>query len=308
MTPEPGYIDLQVNGYAGVDFNRDNLTAEQLHLACEALRRDGVAGILATIITDDLAAMQRRISRLVELRDADELAKQMILGIHIEGPFISPIDGYRGAHPKDAVTPADTDAMQRLLDSAHGLTRMVTLAPECDAGFKVTRLLADRGVIVAAGHTDASLDELRGAIGSGLRVFTHLGNGCPMEMNRHDNIVQRALSLVGDLVFTVIADGHHVPWFALGNYVRAAGAGGCVVVSDAISAAGLGPGRYTLGRWEVEIGDDLAARAPDGSHLVGSAVTMKAAAAGLGERLGLSGDEVGWMTRGGALGLLGLGS
>src|SRR2546421_12885353 len=121
MGDSAGYFDLQVNGYFGVDFQSDDLSADDLHRACAALRNDGVAGILATIITEDLAKMARRLARIVELRERDPLVRDVIGGIHIEGPFISPVDGYRGAHPKDAVRPADRDAMNRLLDAAGGL-------------------------------------------------------------------------------------------------------------------------------------------------------------------------------------------
>src|SRR4051794_39251177 len=111
-----GYFDLQVNGYAGVDFQSDDLSADELHRACERLRAEGVAGILATIITADVEQMARRLRRLVELRDRDPLVQRMIPGLHIEGPFISPLDGYRGAHPLSAVRPAQRDAMSCLLD------------------------------------------------------------------------------------------------------------------------------------------------------------------------------------------------
>src|SRR4051812_5667863 len=120
MENGPRYFDLQVNGYAGVDFQSDDLTAAELHAACLALRADGVAGILATIITEDVAVMSRRLRRLLELRERDAVAQSIIAGFHIEGPFISPIDGYRGAHPLDAVRPADADSMRRLLDAAGG--------------------------------------------------------------------------------------------------------------------------------------------------------------------------------------------
>lgn len=296
MSSFPGYFDLQVNGYGGVDFNSDGLTPDQLHLCCEKLAQDGVAQILATIITADLDAMCGRLARIVELRERDPLARQMIPGFHIEGPFINETKGYRGAHPENAVRPADADTMRRLLDAAGGLTKLVTLAPERDAGFSVTRLLADQSIVVSAGHTDASLDELKGSIDAGLSMFTHLGNGCPMLLNRHDNIIQRALSLSDALWLTFIADGAHVPWPALHNYLRAATIDRCIVVTDAISAAGLGPGRYTLGHWDLLIGDDRVARAPDGSHLVGSAGTMPLSRNNLIQHLGLMDAEVDQLT------------
>ncbi len=288
MTAAAAFFDLQVNGYAGVDFNQDGLDAEELHRACERLEADGVAGFLATIITDDLAAMCRRLSTLATLREQDPLARRLIAGIHIEGPFLNETDGYRGAHPLDAIRPADTDAMARLLDAAAGLARVVTLAPERDPGLAVTRFLATRGIVVSAGHTDATLDVLRRAIDAGLSMFTHVGNGCPMLLNRHDNIVQRALSLADCLWLCFIADGAHVPFTALGNYLTLAREDRCIIVTDAIAPAGLGPGRYTFGRWDLVVGDDMVPRAPDRSHLVGSGITMKQNAENLQRALGLS--------------------
>ena len=275
MSDATTFFDLQVNGYAGVDFNQDGLKADDLHRACERLDADGVGGFLATIITDDLDAMCRRLSTLAALREPDLLARRLIAGFHIEGPFLNETDGYRGAHPRDAVRPASLDSMTRLLDAAAGLARVVTLAPERDDGFAVTRMLATRRIVVSAGHTDATLDELRGAIDAGLSMFTHVGNGCPMHMHRHDNIVQRALSLADRLWLCFIADGAHVPFVALGNYLRIAGDDRVVIVSDAVAPAGLGPGRYTLGRWDIVVDDDMVPRAPDRSHFVGSGITMR---------------------------------
>jgi N-acetylglucosamine-6-phosphate deacetylase len=296
MTP-PAFFDLQVNGYGGVDFNQDDLTPDALHRACERLAADGVAGILATVITDDLDRMARRLANLARLREQDPLAQRLIAGLHVEGPFISPVQGYRGAHPADAVRPADADEMQLLLDAGGGLVKLVTLAPEQDAGAKVTRLLASQDVRVSAGHTDASVEQLAAAIDAGLTLFTHLGNGCPMQMHRHDNIVQRALSLSDRLAVMFIADGTHVPYVALRNYLRLCGTDRTIVVSDAVAPAGLGPGRYTMARWDLLIGADMVARAPDGSHFVGSAITMKQAHANLVGPVGLSDADATRLTR-----------
>lgn len=285
------YIDLQLNGYAGVDFNGDNLTAEQLHRACTQLDADGVEGVLATVITDDIDRMCDRLSTLSDLRAADELAQKVILGIHIEGPFINREPGYVGAHPVHAVQPAHVDPMQRLLDAADGLTRIVTLAPECDPGFNVTRMLSNQKIIVSAGHCNPDFDKLRDAIDAGLSMFTHLGNGCPMNMNRHDNIIQRVLGLSSELWISFIADGAHIPFFALKNYLAAAEFERCVVVSDAISAAGLGPGTYPLGNQQVHIGDDLVPWAPDRSHLMGSACPLPRMHTNLREKLSLDENQ-----------------
>jgi N-acetylglucosamine-6-phosphate deacetylase len=285
------YFDLQVNGFAGVDFNGDALDPEALEKISQQLELQGVGGILATIITDSIPAMEMRLQRLADLLHKQPSLQRVIRGIHIEGPFLNANDGYRGAHPQDAITPADAETMQRLLTAAGGFTRIVTLAPECDLHFKVTRMLADMNIMVSAGHTDASLRELYAAIDAGLGMFTHLGNGCPASLPRHDNIVQRALSLRDHLWLCFICDGAHIPFFALNNYLATAGIERSIVVTDAIAAADLGPGDYRFGRWELKIGDDLVARSPDNSHLVGSTITMPKSYLNITERLGLSVEQ-----------------
>jgi N-acetylglucosamine-6-phosphate deacetylase len=156
------------------------------------LHDDGVDKIMATIITEHVDVMSARLARLVELRDRDPLAEEVIAGFHIEGPFINERLGYRGAHPEDAIIPADPDVMKRLLEAASGLTRIVTLAPERDSGFKTTRSLSGLGITVSASHCDPTQDELLTAIDAGLSMFTHLDNGCPMQLNRQaDSIPKR---------------------------------------------------------------------------------------------------------------------
>ena len=288
MPSAPPYFDLQVNGYGGVDFNQDDLTAESLHTACEALAAAGVSGILATIITEQIDRMGDRLARLAALRESDPLAKRIIHGFHIEGPFISGELGYVGAHPADAVREANHDDMQRLLEAGAGLTRLITLAPERDASCTIIRELVAQQITVSAGHTNASLDQLRAAIDAGLSMFTHLGNGCPMLLHRHDNIIQRVLALRDRLMISFIPDGVHVHFTALKNYLDLVGLDRAIVVTDAIAPAGKGPGQYQLGRWNLNIGPDMVARAPDGSHLVGSAITMPRIWQNLTENLGLS--------------------
>ena len=285
------FVDLQVNGYGGTDFNRPNLTATQLHTACELLDRDNVDAVLATIITDSIDRMCERIRLIVRYRQFDPLAQRIIKGFHIEGPFINENRGFRGAHPVEQIHPANIDEMNRILDTGEGLVRLVTLSPERDEGFKVTSMLAGKGLLVAAGHTDASLDQLKGACDAGLRVFTHLGNGCPMELHRHDNIIQRGLSLAGRLKCGLIADCVHVPMPAIANYIQLAGIDNCFVVTDGTSASGMGPGNYSLGEWDVVVGEDLVCMAPDKSHLLGSAVTMQRCLENLQNLVGLSRED-----------------
>lgn len=288
----PPAIDLQVNGYAGVDFNADGLTETGLTEACALMKAHGVAKFLPTVITAELDAMCRRLAALRDLSNSLPIAREMVAGIHIEGPFINEQPGYVGAHPVAAVQPANVAVMERLLEAAGPLARIVTLAPERDPDFAVTRFLAERGIVVSAGHCDPSRAELESAIDAGLSMFTHLGNGCPIEMHRHNNIVQRVLSLDRPLWIGFIADGAHVPLFALRNYLRCAGLERCFVVSDAISAAGLGPGIYTLGDQQVEIGEDLIPWAADRSHFVGSAATMPQMIANLRDGVGLNDEQI----------------
>jgi N-acetylglucosamine-6-phosphate deacetylase len=285
------FFDLQVNGYAGVDFNSDDLDLVQMETACACLQRQEVDGILATVITDTIPAMERRLRKIASLYAESSLVSGIVKGIHIEGPFLNPSPGFRGAHPADAIVAAQSEIAERLLEAAGGLTKLVTLAPEGDTAMKTTRLLVDRGIVVSAGHTNASLLELQRAIDAGLSMFTHLGNGCPATLDRHNNIIQRALSLSKQLWICFIADGAHIPFFALKNYLKLIGLGRAVIVTDAISAASLGPGNYTLGRWELSIGDDLVARSADGSHLVGSTVTMQRSFDNLQRYLGLESSQ-----------------
>jgi N-acetylglucosamine-6-phosphate deacetylase len=302
------YLDLQVNGYAGVDFNGDDWTDDQLSSACERLKRDGVAGILATVITDHVLAMCRRLARLAAAREADREIAAMIWGVHIEGPFLNEQPGYIGAHPPDAACLADVTTVQQLLDAAAGLTRIVTLAPERDPGLRVTAHLCRQGIVVSAGHCNPTCDELDRAIGAGLSMFTHVGNGCPRQMDRHDNIIQRVLSRAEHLWLGFIADGVHVPFFALKNYLRAASLDRCFVVTDAIAAAGQGPGTYRLGDQTVVVDEHLATWAADRSHLMGSAGTMPRSADNLRQALGLNAQQIAQLTADNPRAALGLAS
>jgi len=283
-----GFIDLQVNGYAGIDFNQNDLGAEDMHKACARLKEDGVKGILATIITTSIEEMSMRLRRIVDLRERDPLAKEIILGLHIEGPFVSKTPGYGGAHPDEFIIPASVDKMQLLLEAAGGLARMVTLAPEADNNHDVIRMLAREGITVSAGHCDPDLDELKAAIDAGLSMFTHLGNGCPLVLNRHDNIIQRALSLGDQLWLCFIADGIHIPFYVLRNYLNLIGYEKSIIITDAIAGAGASPGRYRISNIEIEVGEDRIVREPGKPNLAGSAVDMIQSYKNLTTEVGLS--------------------
>ncbi|WP_203328906.1 N-acetylglucosamine-6-phosphate deacetylase [Candidatus Laterigemmans baculatus] len=283
-------VDLQVNGYAGIDFNADSLTLEEVHAVCRQLESDGVGAILATVITDQLPQMSARLAKLAGWIDSDPLVAAMIAGLHIEGPFISPVEGYVGAHPADAVRRAEMGAVEQLLEAAGGHARLVTLAPEMDDDARVTAELRSRGITVAAGHSNASLDQLRRAIDAGLQLFTHLGNGCPGLLHRHDNIIQRVLSLSEQLYVSFIADGHHIPAPALSNYLRRVPDEHIIIVSDAMLAAGLGPGRFQFANQTVEVDEAGAAWSADRTHFAGSAATLKRMREVLQTQLGIGSE------------------
>jgi N-acetylglucosamine-6-phosphate deacetylase len=287
-----GYIDLQVNGYADVDFNADELSAERVAALCQRLKSEGVAGIVPTVITADIDSMCRRLANIARIKEADKEVSELLLCIHIEGPFLNPEAGYIGAHPKEHARSAEMDVMSRLLDAARGLVRIVTLAPECDPGQRVTKQLASAGIRVAAGHCNPSLDELRASIDAGLSLFTHLGNGCPATLPRHNNIIQRVLSLADHLYIGFIADGVHVPFFALKNYLECCGIDRAFVVTDAIRGAGQGPGEYSIGDQRVVIDENLATWSADRSHLMGSAGTMQRSEKNLRTALGFDDQQI----------------
>jgi N-acetylglucosamine-6-phosphate deacetylase len=287
-----GYIDLQVNGYADVDFNADELSAERVAALCERLKSECVTGIVPTVITADVDSMCRRLANIARIKEGDKAVSEMLCGIHMEGPFLNPADGYIGAHPRRHARPADWDVMRRLLDASGNWMRIITLAPECDPGLRVTKQLTSLGVRVAAGHCNPTLDELRASIDAGLSLFTHLGNGCPALLPRHDNIIQRVLSQAEHLHIGFIADGVHVPFFALKNYLDCCGIERAFVVTDAIRGAGQGPGEYSIGDQRVVVDENLATWSADRTHLMGSAGTMKRSEENLRAELELNDEQI----------------
>ncbi|MFM7292770.1 MAG: N-acetylglucosamine-6-phosphate deacetylase [Planctomycetia bacterium] len=289
-------LDLQLNGYKGVDFNADDLSLDAMRRACAAVRADGGGRMLATIITDRLDAMAARIARLAAMHAADAEIRAVMAGIHVEGPFINASAGFVGAHPAAHVMPASPAAARRLLDAGGGLVRLLTLAPECDEGLVTTRFLAKEGVCVSAGHCDASREQLARAVDAGLAAFTHLGNGCPLSLHRHDNIIARVLALDGLRFVMVITDGVHVPPWVLASWIKQIGIERTVAVTDGTAAAGMTPGRYTLGGREVIVAADGAAWSPDRSHLVGSTATPADIRRILGDRLSLSEADIDRLT------------
>ncbi len=287
MNPELtiDYVDLQVNGYVGVDFNDPHTSVAAIQKAAEAMASDGVAVALPTVITASIESMVTCIGNVRRAIESLPNVAAIFRGIHVEGPFLSPEPGFIGAHPIRHASPQDLNKLDSICEAGGGLVRLLTLAPEVDVGGRLTKHCLERGITVSAGHTDANLDQLDACIAAGLRLFTHLGNGCPRLMDRHDNIIYRALSRSASLNFTLIADGFHIPKLLFQNLLNWLPHDRLAVVSDAISAAGLGPGTFQLGERTVNIGIDRAARDPSGEHFVGSASSMRDADSWLAKEL-----------------------
>jgi len=259
----PDLFDFQINGFAGIDFQGDNLSPDDLRLALTALRADGVGRIFIAVITDTEERLCARFDRLARLVEKDPLARAMVAGFHLEGPWLSPEPGYRGAHPPGPMRAPSDASFERLQDAAGGRIRLLTLAPEWPGSGPFIANVVRRGVHVSLGHTNANENQIDEAIQAGARFCTHLGNGAPLSLPRHDNIVQRLLAR-DELTACFIPDGIHVPGFALKNFVRAKPAGKVLFTTDAMSGAGAPPGTYRLGPLDITVGDDGIAREPGG--------------------------------------------
>ena len=267
-----GLFDFQVNGFGGVDFQRDDLSVAQFEHAVAALRRHGTAGIFATLITDGIDALCRRFAALEKLRVASPAAGAAILGYHLEGPWLSPEPGYRGAHPAEPMRAPALADYERLQAAANGRLRLITLAPEWPGSAEFIAAVTRKGVRVSLGHTNATDAQIDEAVAAGARFCTHLGNGCPLQLHRHDNIVQRLLAR-DELTACFIPDGIHLPRGVLKNFVRAKPAGRVLFTTDAMAGAGAPPGRYTIGPHEIDVGADGVARQPGALNFAGSTLT-----------------------------------
>jgi len=241
----PGWLDLQVNGYAGHDPNAADADAGTTAAMVAALWPEGITGSCVTICTESEAHIESNLRAIAAAGDADPLVDASLVGIHVEGPHIATEDGPRGAHPLRHVRPPDVAEYRRWQEAARGRIRIVTLSPEYDEAVAYIRAVAADGVLVSIGHTMATGDQIRSAVDAGARWSTHLGNGAHAMIRRHPNYIWDQLA-EDRLSAGFIFDGHHLPPAVMKTVVRAKGVERTVLVSDAVSMAGLPPGRYTL--------------------------------------------------------------
>jgi N-acetylglucosamine-6-phosphate deacetylase len=237
----------------------------------EALAAHQTLRFFPTLITDSLEALCEKFAKLERFRAADAVVAAAIPGYHLEGPWLSPAPGYLGPHDSRHLLTPDLQAFERLQSAAGGNIRLVTLAPELPGSSGFMRSLASRGVQVSLGHTQASDADLDAAIAAGARFCTHLGNGLPVELHRHDNVMQRLLAR-DELIAFFIPDGIHLPPGVLKNLFRAKPAGKALFTTDAMSAAGAPAGRYPLGNLWLQVGADRIVRQPGKSNFAGSAL------------------------------------
>jgi len=285
-----GLFDLQVNGFGGVDF-QGFPSLEEVHSACRALKAASMDRILATFITDRPEAFEARLRLFESHRNEDALIAETIVGYHLEGPHLSAEPGYRGAHDPELMCDPDWEAFVRQQKVANGRIRLVTLAPERKGSDAFIARATEAGVRVSLGHTNAADADIDRAIRSGATLCTHLGNGCPADLHRHDNIIQRLLAR-DELTACFIPDGIHLPPHVLRNLVRAKPVGKVILTTDAMSAAGAGPGRYKLGKLELEVGDDNVVCLPGSPYFAGSALCLDRGLTNAAEWLGVEPDAV----------------
>jgi N-acetylglucosamine-6-phosphate deacetylase len=282
----PGFIDLQVNGFAGVDYNCPTTPADDIARSIRALFATGVTRFYPTVITgsaEDMAAALRNLA------DAKERLPEgvAIEGFHIEGPHISPDDGPRGAHPRRWVRRPDVHELHRMQDAARGLIRLVTLSPEWPEAPRYIETAVREGIVVSIGHTSATSAQIAAAVSAGATMSTHLGNGAHSVLPRHQNYIWEQLA-EDRLTAGFIVDGIHLPASFLKVALRAKGPGRRFLVTDAVTPAGAAPGRYRLGELEVELKPDNRVVLAGGDRLAGSALRMHVGVGNLMRLGGLS--------------------
>jgi len=265
----PGLLDLQVNGYAGHDFLSGKATPDEVHAVALAVSRFGVTAFCPTVTTNSFHVMARSLEAINQACLSCEVAAQRILGVHLEGPYLSPEDGPRGAHPPDHVRPPDWDEFARFQAAAGGRICLVTMAPEIPGALDFIRRATAAGVRVALGHHAASPEQIDAAINAGAVLSTHLGNGTHSQMDRHHNCLWQQLA-DDRLMASIIADGHHLPPAMLKVFCRAKEPSRLILVSDLLSVAGLPPGLYRSMGMEIELCFDGFVRLVGTPYLGGS--------------------------------------
>lgn len=268
----PAFIDIQINGYGGRSLGGPEADPDALAYLVRAQRQAGVLFCCPTLVTASHEELVRALRAMAVARRDPEVAHATPC-IHLEGPYISPEDGPRGAHPLQHVRPPDWDEFQRLQEAAEGAIGIVTLAPEQPGALRFVERLSERGVVAAIGHTNAGAAVIQDAIRAGARLSTHLGNGSHARIDRHHNYIWEQLA-ADELWASIIADGHHLPPSVVKCFVRAKGVGRTILISDAVAAAGLPPGTHERDGRRIEVLGDGRVQLAGTPYLAGSGIIL----------------------------------
>jgi N-acetylglucosamine-6-phosphate deacetylase len=268
----PGWIDIQVNGFLGVDYNDPNCTREQIARSIRGLFATGVTRFYPTVITGSPEDMLGALRNLNCAKDT--LPEGVAIdGFHVEGPHISPDDGPRGAHPRRWVRPPDLDEFRRWQEATGNRIRLVTLAPEWPQAAAYIEAITAEGVVASIGHTNATAQNIADAVSAGASLSTHVGNGAHAVMRRHPNYIWEQLA-EDRLMADFIVDGIHLGQSFLKVALRAKTVERSVLVTDAAAPAGCPPGRYRLGEQPVDLTADNRVMLVGQERLAGSALQM----------------------------------
>ena len=268
----PGFIDIQVNGFAGADYNDPNSSPESIAHSIRCMYATGITRFFPTVITGSPENMSGALRNLAAVRESIPEGRAME-AFHVEGPYISPDDGPRGAHPRHCVRPPDYDEFRRFQDAAQGHIRLLTLSPEWPAAPAFIERLVQEGIVVSIGHTKADPLQIADAVHAGATLSTHIGNGAHAILSRHPNYIWEQLAN-DRLNASLIVDGIHLGQAFLKVALRAKGVERAILVTDAVMPAGCSPGRYALGEVQVELHDDGSVRLLGETRLAGSALLM----------------------------------
>jgi N-acetylglucosamine-6-phosphate deacetylase len=269
----PGLFDLQVNGFAGVDFNDAAVSSADMDRALDAMLACGTTHCLPTIITAFAHELEARFCALDRAVSNARLGAKMVPGYHLEGPFLNPAAGYAGCHPPDAMIEADPALVERIEKQLERPILLITVAPEMRNVIPFIRWAVERGKVIAIGHSSADADCVARAADAGARLSTHLGNGIARQ---HDKFANPLFAQLGEdrLAASFIADGIHVPFPVLKVMLRARGVAQSILVTDAVAAAAAPMGSYRLAGMDVDRAADGSVRQKGGATLAGSALTL----------------------------------
>jgi len=245
----PGLIDLQINGYMGVDFTGPDLTLEGIRKATQALWKEGVTTFLPTVITNAHPRLMKNFKILAKALDDPEIGRS-IPGFHLEGPYISPVKGFRGAHLEKYIRLPDLQEFSEYQIASQNGIKLVTVAPEMEGAHQFIKKCSDDGIIVSLGHHNGSAEVIEQAADAGASLSTHLGNGCANMINRHHNPIWPQLA-EDRLSISIIADGYHLTREEIRSFYGIKGPDRTILVSDALDLAGLTPGEYIRGERKV---------------------------------------------------------